>query len=415
MGERSFSKPSRVRGVMQALPAVASLSLNVFLAAHLLHSRPTLSVPTSQPAGPQPVTTTLGSPPIPDAAAVTLAPTHAPPFRWAEIESADYREYVANLRAVGCPEQIIRDIIVADVNQLFAARAQAIWKPRVAEYWQKSVNQQPSPQQTEQFLALDKEKRAMFQEVLGIRPSQQELIDTLYLQVHGSEEQLLFLPADKREAALQALNEADFEAKEAKLHAEGGYSQAAQEKLFAEKAKILAGVLSPEELQEFRLRNSQTAQSLRMEVQYFSCTPDEFKLLFTAREQKADGKNFGADLLNRTAATEEVRKLFGDERAKEFERVTDLFYLNIRRPAEEQGVALDLVDQAWQVTRAARTTADEVAHNTNLTSEERQRQVQATRQQAEIRLTELLGERASRAVVHDLRNVLGATEANIKP
>jgi len=347
--------------------------------------------------------------------AVTLATANAPSFRWAEIESTDYRKYVANLRAVGCPEQIIRDVIVADMSQLFSARGQAIWKPRISEYWQKHVNEQASPKQMEQLLALDKEKRAVFQDLLGVRPSQQDVIDTLYLQVQGSEQQLLFLPADKREAALQALNDADFGSKEAKLHADGGYSQTAQEKLFAEKMKALAGVLSPEELEEFRLRHSQTAQSLRMEVEYFNCTPDEFKMLFAAREQKADGRNFGPDLLNRTAATEEVRKLFGDERAKEFERVSDLFYMNIRRPAEEQGIALGLVEQAWQVTRDARTAVELAAKNSSLAAEERKHQVQVLRQQAEARLTELLGERASQAVRRDLRNVLGASEANIKP
>lgn len=415
MGETSATKPLRVRSVTQALLAVASLLLNVVLAVHLLHSRPSLPTSTTGPASAKQVTNPSLAPAVTDSVGVTPTATHAPPFLWGEIESADYRQYVANLRAVGCPEQIIRDIIVADMNQLFSARAQAIWKPRVTEYWQKPINEQASPKQMEQLLALDKEKRAVFQDLLGVRPSQQELIDTLYLQVHGSEQQLLFLPADKREAALQALNDADFESTEAKLHADGSYTQTAQEKLFAEKMKVLAGVLSPEELEEFRLRHSQTAQSLRMEVEYFNCTPDEFKRLFAAREQKADGKNHGPDLLNRTAATEEVRKLFGDERAKEFERVSDMFYINIRRPAEEQGIAADLVDQAWQVTRDARTAAEQAAKNTSLGAEERKRQVQALRQQAEARLTELLGETASGAVRRDLRTVLSVNEANIKP
>src|SRR5882724_11186316 len=43
-------------------------------------------------------------------------------FSWQEVESADYPAYVANLRAIGCPEQTIRDIIIADVNALYARR-----------------------------------------------------------------------------------------------------------------------------------------------------------------------------------------------------------------------------------------------------------------------------------------------------
>ena len=415
MGETAQFKFSRSGSWVQILLAGVSVFLNVFLAVHLLPRRPSLPIQTTESAGGQPITNKLVSSAQSDTGAVAVAGTNAPSFHWSEIESADYRQYIANLRAAGCPEQIIRDIIVADVNQLLGKRAQAIWKPRVAEYWQKPTDERPSPQQLEQLMALDKEKRAVFQDLLGVRPSQQELMDTLYLQVHSSEQQLLFLPHDKRDAALQALNDPDFEYKEKKLHLRGSYSQADEQKLFAEKMKLLAGVLSPEELEEFRLRNSQTAQSLRMEIQYFNCTPDEFKTLFAAREQMADGKNYGPDLINRTAATEEVRKLFGDERAKEFERVTDMFYINSRRAAEEQGASLDLADQAWQVTRDVRAAADQAARNASLSAEERKRQVQELRQQAEAKLIELLGDKTSRAVRRDLSVVLSVTEANIKP
>jgi len=36
-------------------------------------------------------------------------------FQWNELESTDYRVYIANLRRIGCPEQTIRDIITADL------------------------------------------------------------------------------------------------------------------------------------------------------------------------------------------------------------------------------------------------------------------------------------------------------------
>ena len=45
-----------------------------------------------------------------------------PNFHWTEVESADYKEYISRLRAVQCPEETIRDIIVADINKLYAPR-----------------------------------------------------------------------------------------------------------------------------------------------------------------------------------------------------------------------------------------------------------------------------------------------------
>jgi hypothetical protein len=42
------------------------------------------------------------------------------PFRWSQLESTnDYKVYVANLRAVGCPEKIIRAIVQMDVGGAF--------------------------------------------------------------------------------------------------------------------------------------------------------------------------------------------------------------------------------------------------------------------------------------------------------
>ena len=186
------------------------------------------------------------------------------------------------------------------------------------------------------------------------------------------------------------------------------YTQAEEQKLFDEKLELLAEVLSPEELLEFRMRNSATARSLRAEVEYFNCTPEEFRQLMESRE-RAGAWRLG-DLADRTAATEEARKLFGDERAKEFERVTDLYYISARRAAEEQGVPLERVDQAWQVTRDARSAAGLAAKNSNLSADARTRQVQMLVQQAEARLIELLGQKAAEGVIRNLR-----VGYNVKP
>lgn len=59
-------------------------------------------------------------------APVASPTTEVKPFHWSQIESTDYRTYVANLRAIGCPEQTIRDIITADVASLEASRRQPL-------------------------------------------------------------------------------------------------------------------------------------------------------------------------------------------------------------------------------------------------------------------------------------------------
>jgi hypothetical protein len=46
-----------------------------------------------------------------------------PGFDWRQqVEASDYPTYIANLRAIRCPEQTVRDIIKADVAALFAQK-----------------------------------------------------------------------------------------------------------------------------------------------------------------------------------------------------------------------------------------------------------------------------------------------------
>jgi hypothetical protein len=48
------------------------------------------------------------------------------PFNWSQMESSDYRTYIANLRRVGCPEQTIRDIITADLDGLYSPKREVL-------------------------------------------------------------------------------------------------------------------------------------------------------------------------------------------------------------------------------------------------------------------------------------------------
>src|SRR5688572_27249118 len=54
----------------------------------------------------------------PAGAGVTVIRTNG--FNWAQLESEDYRMYITRLRSIGCPEQTIRDIVIADLEKMMA-------------------------------------------------------------------------------------------------------------------------------------------------------------------------------------------------------------------------------------------------------------------------------------------------------
>src|SRR5437867_2262708 len=90
---------------------------------------------------------------------------------WHMVESADYRQYIKNLRAIGCPEETIRDIIIADVNQLFASKAKERIGPKQEfQFWRTNSAEYPAgeAERIQKQVELAKEKRAILKELLGV-------------------------------------------------------------------------------------------------------------------------------------------------------------------------------------------------------------------------------------------------------
>jgi hypothetical protein len=47
-------------------------------------------------------------------------------FQWLQLESTDYRTYIANLRGIGCPERTIFEIVSADLDDLYWPRREPL-------------------------------------------------------------------------------------------------------------------------------------------------------------------------------------------------------------------------------------------------------------------------------------------------
>src|SRR5688572_24962345 len=101
---------------------ILSICLNLALAGFIVFKRPNKAEPARPEAATKPVDPAALRKSDKDAKTVTVTLPAAGNLDWRIVESEDYKKYIANLRAIGCPEETIRDIIVADVNKLFEAR-----------------------------------------------------------------------------------------------------------------------------------------------------------------------------------------------------------------------------------------------------------------------------------------------------
>ncbi len=215
---------------------------------------------------------------------VVTVTTPLEPFDWRKVESEDYRQYVANLRAIGCPEKTLRDIIMADVTDLFRQRARSSSSNRF-EYWKPGLlgnafDEKRMAQQKEQA----KERREILAGLLG--ESYSEKSDPAAGQIMSPMEQMTgeFLSPEKQ-ASMKALEVKYAGRMLQAAKEEGGENGDAMRKVMTDKDAEMLSVLSPEEKYEYELRLSQPAILLRMNMGAFEPTETEFREMFNTAKK----------------------------------------------------------------------------------------------------------------------------------
>ncbi|MDW7979829.1 MAG: hypothetical protein RMH97_04605, partial [Verrucomicrobiales bacterium] len=255
-----------MNGVMRGrILLVCSLALNVALAiAFTIYHKRTTALLSSR-AQPQLVITNQIK---------TNVVVRRQFFSWREIESPDYPTYIANLREIGCPESTIRDIIIADVNHLFALRRATEVITPAQEWWRSEPDPETVRAAEEKLRALEAERRALLTHLLG--PDWEVAEATLpqapqrgRVQITLDGPVLGVMPAEVKHAVQTIANRAyeriqDYIEQQRKAGREPDPLELAR--LRQQTRNELAQVLSPQQLEEFLLRYSETAERLRQHL-----------------------------------------------------------------------------------------------------------------------------------------------------
>jgi hypothetical protein len=328
------------------------------------------------------------------------------PLNWAAIESTNYLVYINNLRAFGCPEETVRDIILTDVAKSYARRrAQIRAQGGGYRFWQTSesgdLGEVSDPQAVAQLAALDREERALVRELLGVE------LDAEMAKYSGDEdreERLYgFLPAEKRERVADL--QAHFDELEQQIYSrsKGFLIEADQEalrQLQKQREAELAQVLTTSELEEYQLRTSQTAASLRSQLHGFNPSEDEFRRLFRLQKTFDDTFNNGLNLdSNQSDAqaaaqqllNDEMRKSLGGDRYAQYQRVQDPEYKPLIQLAERFDVAPALAGKVVDMKLEAERQKTLLEANQNLTPEQKAEALAAIARETERSVTQLMG------------------------
>lgn len=334
---------------------------------------------------------------------------------WLDLQSADLKDFIRRLRAAGCPEETVKDIILAEVNRRFAIRQREVWPEQFDEYkfWRVERMNDPARikkqrEQSRKFSELQKEKSALLVELLGVDPERQQRVEDGYEDFgNWQEQQVAFLPESKREATLKILEE--FQEKQQEMYATNrgiwdAQSRAEQRQLEADKLAALATVLSPAELREYELRQSQLASQLNHDLRNLSISREDYEAIFDIRKKYGDSiYNYG-DITtaegrkqveeNKKALKEELAAALGPDRVKDYERGQDYQYQQLQRIAKKNELPADTASKVYDYKSIAEDAAKKLRDNKEMTAEQRQTALWELRTETESTLKETLGDKA---------------------
>ena len=310
-------------------------------------------------------------------------------FSWQEVESADFPTYVANLRQIGCPEQTIRDIIIAEVNALYSRKRAVELVTPEQQWWRSEPDTNVLRAAVEKIRELEEQRRALLTGLLGAawetgdlvsipRPSRPgvvldgPILGALSAETKQALQNVSLRSQDRMQAYLDAQRSAGKEPDPAELA-----------RLRQQTREDLARLLSPPDLEEYLLRYSQNANDLRTEfgqLRFFNPTPDEFRAIFRATDALdqriqllADAKD--ASSLEARKALENQREnaikvALGAKRYEEYRALHDPVYRDAVAAAEEAGTP-EAARAIYAISLATLAEQNRIRGDTNLTAEQK--------------------------------------------
>ena len=373
--------------------------------------------PPAQLGAPLSAATSAGPAPG-QAAPVERIVREVEPFHWSQIEADDYQTYVENLRRIGCPEETIRDLVKQDLDKLYDQRKADILSkaPARKEYWKTgnpSALSRPSSATSSQMAQLDREKNEVLGDLFGSqgmaainRPNPLARARSQSKSGYAMD----FIPEETK-AELNTL-EREFGSELLKKMAQGAtdaQDMAEIRGLRTERDDRIATMLTPDQKMEYDLRKSPTAANMRLQMDGFDPSEDEFRDIFAAR--KAFDNEHGvvpgssispADAEIRQFAEQEmndqIRTSLGDDRYQDYMRQTDYDYKSIHKITQRQGLGDNISAQVYQMKGGAEELAREIRMNTGLPIEERQMQLGQIQNETSISIESLIGGQGAAAL-----------------
>jgi hypothetical protein len=328
-------------------------------------------------------------------------------FQWSEIESTNYPVFIRNLRLIGCPERTIRDIIVADVDDLYVQRIRNEVVIPEQEWWKADPNQGPLAVVGSQIQLLNEERIRMLDQLLGSSWRSNTVADvaTLSSELIRLDGPVLSKLSPHTKASLLQIEESSRQAREdylAQMTAAGKTPDpVALARMRQQVRNDLATLLTPDQLEEYLLRYSNNADGLRQELRGFGADADEFRRIFRAR----DGYDLQLTALDpndpasskRKSELERMRdhaveQVIGQDRFKLYRLTQEPSFIEARQSAVENGIAPEKVLPMVEINKAAEQELARIQLDATLSAEEQEAAIKVVLDQKRASIEKLITE-----------------------
>jgi hypothetical protein len=309
------------------------------------------------------------------------------PFGWSQVESADYRVYMENLRGIRCPEPVIRRMIVAEVNAEYSRRVRDMVKEPVDTFWaillERDAMVKLVEEKQNELKALDSERETLLQSLLKDPDPERSLRNerTMTSALAEFRQRLDFLT----DAEFARVREITTRAQTARVELHEKFSESSEEfktgikELETREREELQAALSREQVEEMELRNS-NASEVRRQLADFEATEAEVRAIAAA----------GSD----PELQDAVRAQLGPERYAALQRSRDPAYQQALRITERFELSPGKAVEIYQVRREAEAMARAVREDGSRSVEERTALLESIREQTTRSLSGTLGDRA---------------------
>ena len=321
-------------------------------------------------------------------------------FEWRRIESEDFTHLAFNLRAIGCPEKTVRELVSARAVRALE-RLGRDTRPKLP-FWTAGLRSERAMREAERAALVARDK--IIASVAQVFGRDSFLEDPKLTEDFVEQAIVRFLSGPMSEGTFSRLRMAfarqEARREEISSRARGVMLEAdelALEKQSQQLRAELASILSPTEFEEFTARRGIFRMVDEVCFEATDLTLAEIRqigllrgrLSFTNQNGWFDGRNLSDE--QEAQLTNDLRQLFGAARYAQIERAADGDFKTLFDLGRDNNLPREVVNQAFELRQL---TAQEVAalrSDSSLSEAERRQRLAVMQADAQASILKVLG------------------------